>query len=148
MPSIKDDGSVTTKDARLRYGIGLIVEATNETGELLRDPWFEGAVRFTAAGGRELVCDLGADILSESTGARFLSFAPKPPGEKREPGESKSDWRDETESAIESPWRPSERVRIATRKNECEAAFADDLAPTSIKGHIIVKARKVFADVV
>src|SRR5262249_39370884 len=47
MPSIKDDGSVTTRDTRARYGIGLTVEATNETGELLRDAWFEGDVRFT-----------------------------------------------------------------------------------------------------
>src|SRR5262249_17461388 len=143
----KDDGTVSTRDAKPRYRIGLTVEATNETGELLHDAWFEGAVRFTGSGGRELVCDLGADIASESTHPPFLSFAPRRRGAKPEPGEGKSDWKDETESPIEAPRRPSERIRLAARQNECEGAFAGDLGAEGVKGRIVVKARKIFTDV-
>lgn len=152
MPSIKDDGTVTTRDSRPRYGFGMIVEATNETGEVLGDTWFEGAVRFEGAGGREIMCEIVADVVADFTGARFLSYAPKPP--KAEGAASgaadfgpKTDWKDESESLLEAPWRPGERIRMSGRKNECEASIAGDLGATSVKGRIVVKSRKRFVDV-
>lgn len=152
MPSIKDDGTVTTRDSRPRYGFGLIVEATNETGEVLGDTWFEGDVRFEGAGGREIVCEIVADVVADFTGARFLSYAPRPPkAEGAASGEAvfgpKTDWKDESESLLEAPWRPAERIRMAGRKNECEASIAGDIGATSIKGRIVVKSRKRFVDV-
>jgi hypothetical protein len=153
MPSVKEDGTFSTRDAKLRYGVGLIVEATNQTGELLRDAWFEGSIRFTGSGGQEIVCELGADVVAELSGARFLSYAPKPPGKVEVVTEEtafgpKTDWKDESESALESPWRPSERVRMMSRRNECEALTAGDLGATAIKGRVVVKARKIFVDVI
>jgi hypothetical protein len=152
MPSVKDDGTVSTRDAKPRYGIGVIVEATNETGELLGDAWFEGAVRFTGSGGQEIVCEIMADVLAEFTGARFLSYAPKPTGKANPIAEEaafgpKTDWKDESESLLESPWRPSERIRMLGRKNECETPIASDMGATGVKGRVVIKARKRFVDV-
>jgi hypothetical protein len=152
MPSVKEDGTFSTRDTKLRYGVGLIVEATNETGELLRDAWFESSLRFTGSGGQEIVCEIQADVIAELTGARFLSYAPRPPGKAEVVTDEwevgpKTDWKDETESSLESPWRPSERIRMMSRRNECEALTAGDLGVTAIKGTLIVKARKMFVDV-
>lgn len=152
MPSVKEDGTFSTREAKLRYGVGLIVEATNETGELLRDAWFEGSIRFTGSGGQEIVCEIQADAIVELTGARYLSYAPRPPGKVEVVTDewatgAKTDWKDESDSSLESPWRPSERIRMMSRRNECEAMTAADLGVTAVKGQIVVKARKMFVDV-
>jgi hypothetical protein len=151
MPSVKDDGTVSTRDARPRYGVGLVIEAANEMGELLRDAWFEGSIRLEGEDGQESVCEIIADTLTDFTGVRFLSYAPRPPMKLDTISTEatlgpQTDWKDESESLFESVWRPSERIRMLGRKNECEIPLLSDLNPKSVKGRVIVKARRRFIE--
>lgn len=151
MPSVKDDGTVSTRDSRPRYGVGFIVEATNETGEILRDPWFEGSIKLVGEDGQESVCEVIADTVADFTGTRFLSYAPRPPMKLDAITTEgalgpQTDWKDESESLIESVVRPSERIRMLARKNECELPVLGDLSPKSIKGRVVVKARRRFVE--
>lgn len=153
MPSVKEDGTWSTRESKFRYGVGLIVEATNETGELLRDAWFEGDLRFIS-GSQEVKCDFNADLLGDFSPTFALAYAPRPPGKPADtafdpvlgyPGPA-SDWKSESDSTTESVWRPAERVRMAARKTECESPLLGDLEVSQIRGRVVVKARKRFVE--
>lgn len=157
MPSPKDDGTVSTRDARQSYGVGVVLEATNETGELLSGAWFEGALRFIGQNGQESVCDfveINWDSRREQAymlaGSRFLSYAPRPPMKvdaiAAAPLGPQTDWKDESDSLTESPWRPSERLRMYARKNDCELPLLGDMGVTSIRGKLVVKSRRRFVE--
>ncbi len=151
MPSASDDGSLDTSRPQLRYGLGLVIEATNYSGEILRDATFEGVLTFTG-GGTEQTCYFGSDSLSSDSGARFLSYATRPPPDPAGIGggavASKAKWFDESTSAFESPWRPSERIRMVSRRSDCRSAVLSDMGVTAIHGHLVVKARKELPDAV
>lgn len=157
MPSLKDDGTVNTREPRQSYGIGVILEATNDTGELLSNAWFEGAVRFIGQDGQESVCDfveVNWDSRRERAymlaGSRFLSYAPRPPMKvdalAAAPLGPQTDWKDESDSLTESPWRPSERLRMFARKNDCELPLLGDMGVTAIRGKVVVKSRRRFVE--
>jgi hypothetical protein len=157
MPSLKDDGTVNTRESRQSFGVGVVLEATNETGELLSGGWFEGAVRFIGQDGQESVCDfveINWDSRRERTymtvGSRFLSYAPRPPMKvdalAAAPLGPQTDWKDESDSLAESPWRPSERLRMLARKNDCELPLLGDMGVTAIRGRVVVKARRRFVE--
>lgn len=143
---IREDNNFSTRDSSSYFGIGALIEATNDTGEVLRDVSFEGTLRFIS-GSTELTCKFDADNLADFSYTPFLSYAPKPPGKEIvDPflGPS-SNWKGEGDSTFEASWRPSERVRMAGRTN-CETLVLGDLAPSEIKGSVVVKAWRRFTD--
>jgi hypothetical protein len=148
MPSASEDGSLDTGRSQFRHGLGIVIEATNETGEILRYATFEGELKFTG-GGSEQSCHFGSDAIGSEYGTRFLSFSlkapPDPSGFGRDAA-SKSTWFDESGSVVESPWRPSERIRMVSRRGDCRSPVLDDMGVTAIHGHVVVKAWKEFQD--
>lgn len=149
MPSASDNGSLDTARPQLRYGLGLVVEATNEAGEILRDASFEGVLTFSG-GGNEQTCHFGSDTFSSESDARFLSYSVKPPPDPSGFGDpiaaAKTKWFDESSSLVESPWRPSERIRMVGRRSDCRNPVLGDMGVTSIHGRLVVKARKEFTE--
>lgn len=148
MPSASDNGSLDTTRPQFRYGLGLVVEATNDAGEILRDATFEGVLTF-AGGGNEQTCHFGSDTLNSESDARFLSYSAKPPPDPSGFGDAaaaKTKWFDESSSTVESPWRPSERIRMVGRRSDCRTPVLGDMGVTSIHGRLVVKARKEFTD--
>ena len=148
MPTASEDGSLDTGRSQFRHGIGIVIESTNETGEILRYASFEGDLKFTG-GGSEQSCHFTSDAIGAEYGPRFLSFSAKPPpdpsGFGRDPA-SKATWFDESGSVVESPWRPSERVRMVSRRSDCRSPVLDDMGVTAIHGRVVVKAWKEFSD--
>jgi hypothetical protein len=148
--SVRDDGSVSTRKSTSFYGYGMVVEATNNTGQLLQGAWFEGELRFVGAQ-QTIRCKLEADtvrgggfLASKTT---FLSY--DPPLDDAKPtltGKPKSPWSSEADSQAESPWRPDERIRMIARQRYCAPATVMDMGVTKIEGEIIVKAVPKFAD--
>jgi hypothetical protein len=130
------------------FGLGLIVEAVNETGELLTDPTFEGVLRFTG-GGYEQTCHFSSGALFGEYGTRFLSYGLRPsPDNGGFLGDKppKFFWYDESGSMVEAPFRPSERVRMISRRNECETLVLGDMGASAIHGKFTVKGRNRFVD--
>lgn len=147
---LREDGNFDTTGRKYRYGVGVVVEATNSTGEVLRDASFEGSVSFSGPAG-EARCRFVADRVhsgySGDYGPRFLSYAPKPQGEKAVVGfGTPTDWKDESESSDEAPFRPSERIRMLARVDSCELAVLNDLGVQKIAVELRVKARKQFVE--
>ena len=148
MPPASDDGSLDTGRSQLRHGLGIVIEATNETGEILRYASFDGDLKFTGTGG-EQSCHFASDSLDREYGTRFLSFSAKPPPDPSGFGRdaaTKATWFDESGSVVESPWRPSERIRMVSRRNDCRTPLLADMGVTAIHGHVVVKAWKEFSD--
>ena len=148
MPSASDNGSLDTTRSQFRYGLGLVVEATNDAGEILRDATFEGVLTFSG-GGNEQTCHFGADSISSESGAQFLSYSEKAPPDPSgfgDPAAAKTKWFDESSSTVESPWRPSERIRMVSRRSDCRSPVLGDMGVTSIHGSLVVKARKEFTE--
>jgi hypothetical protein len=149
MPSASDNGSLDTTRSQFRYGLGLVVEASNEAGEILRDPTFEGVLTFSG-GGNEQTCLFGSDTISSDSGTQFLSYSDKPPPDPSGFGDpaaaAKTKWFDESNSTVESPWRPSERIRMVSRRSDCRSPVLGDMGVTSIHGSLVVKARKEFIE--
>ncbi|MDI3282604.1 hypothetical protein [Polyangium sp. 15x6] len=146
MPSVRDNGSFSTRDQNSAYGLGIIIEATNDTGEVLSDAWFEGSLRFVN-GDREVECKFSPDSVGDLYNTTYtLHFNNVPDDAKADPftGEKPSAWRNESSSTNESVWRPGEKIRLVSRKNECESIVIADMPPSQIRGRIVVKANKVF----
>ncbi|MFO0757683.1 MAG: hypothetical protein U0359_14395 [Byssovorax sp.] len=130
------------------YGLGMIVEAVNDTGELLTDPTFEGVLTLTG-GGYEQTCHFSSGMLFGEYGTRFLSYALRPsPDNGGTLGDKppKFFWYDESGSMNEAPFRPAERVRMIARRNECESLVLGDMGVSAIHGKFTVKGRKRFVD--
>jgi hypothetical protein len=148
MPPASEDGSLDTGRSAFRHGLGIVVEATNETGEILRYATFDGELKFTGSNGVD-TCHFGSDAIDREYGPRFLSYSvkapPDPSGFGRE-ATSKATWFDESGSVVESPWRPSERIRMITRRSDCATPVLGDMGVTAIHGHIVVKSWKEFSD--
>ncbi|MEP7119994.1 MAG: hypothetical protein ABJE95_03750 [Byssovorax sp.] len=148
MPSASEDGSLDTGHSQLRHGLGIVIEATNDTGEILRYATFEGQLKLTGAGG-EQVCHFSSDSIGSEYGTRFLSYSIKPPPDPTGVGRdaaSKATWFDESGSVVESPWRPAERIRMVSRRSDCRTPVLDDMGVTAIHGHAVVKGWREFSD--
>lgn len=146
MPNVRDNGTYNTRESSSSYGVGVIVEATNETGEVLTGPWFDGEIHFIN-GDRDVDCRFTPDGIGEYyTTSYTLHYNNVPADAKTDPftGEKPTAWRNENGSTLEHPWRPGERIRFYSRKNECDSILLNDLPPTAVKGKIVVKANKRF----
>ncbi|RLB52511.1 MAG: hypothetical protein DRI90_22050 [Deltaproteobacteria bacterium] len=148
--SVRDDGSVSTRSSTSSYGFGMVVEATNNTGQLLQGAWFEGELRFV--GPKQTIrCKLKADSLAGrgflARKTTFLSY--DPPLDDAKPsltGKPKSPWTSEVDSLSEASWRPGERIRMMARERYCVPITVNDMGITTIEGEITVKALPKFAD--
>ena len=148
MPSASDDGSLDTAHSTFRHGLGIVIEATNDTGEILRYATFEGDLKLTG-GGSEQSCHFTSDAIGSEYGTRFLSYSVKPPPDPSGFGRdtaNKATWFDESGSVVESPWRPSERIRMVSRRSDCRSPVLDDMGVTAIHGRVVVKGWREFAD--
>ncbi len=146
MPNVRDNGTFSTRDQNAAYGLGIIVEATNDTGEVLSGVWFEGILRFIN-GDREVECKFTPDSVGDFYSTVYtLHFNKVPEDAKADPftGEKPTAWRNESSSTNENVWRPGERIRLMSRKNECESVVLADMPPSQVRGRIVVKANKVF----
>jgi hypothetical protein len=147
MQPIRDDGNFSTRDSKPYYGLGILLEVTNDTGQILNNASFEGALRFVSGSG-ESVCYFDADNIAPGYGfALFLSYAPKPPGkEVVDPFLGpQSNWKDEDGSMAESVWRPGERIRMAARA-DCESLLLADIGATELKGSLTIKSYRRLID--
>jgi hypothetical protein len=150
MPSVRDNGSYSTRDSTPYYGLGIIVEATNETGEVLNGAWFEGTLRFVN-GDHEVECRFTPDSIGDVFNPTLtLHYNNVPADAKADPftGEKPTAWRNESSSTNEGVWRPGERIRLASRRNECDSVVLADMPPTQIRGSLVVKSDKRFVDTV
>jgi hypothetical protein len=150
MPAANEAENVydTSRYGSRYYGLGMIVEAVNETGELLTDPTFDGVLRITG-NGYEQTCHFSSGVLFGEYGTRFLSYGLRPsPDNGGFLGDKppKFFWFDESGSMVEGPFRPSERVRMISRRNECESLVLGDMGTTAIHGKFTVKGRRRFVD--
>jgi len=146
MPSVRDNGSFSTRDQNNAYGVGMIIEAENDTGEVLSGAWFEGSVRFLN-GDREVECKLSPDNIGDGWSTVYtLHYNEVPEGAKADPftGEKPTAWKNESSSTNEHVFRPGERIRFMTRRNDCDSAILADMPPSQIRGRIVVRADKVF----
>jgi len=145
MPSVRDNGTFSTRDSNSYYGLGVIVEATNETSEILTGAYFEGSLRFVN-GDREIDCKFGPDNLGDYYSTYFsLSYNDVPADAKTDPvtGEKPPAWRNESGSTNEAVWRPGERIRLMARR-DCSSVVIADVQPTAVKGKLVIKANKDF----
>jgi len=146
MPNVRDNGTFSTRDQNSAYGVGIIVEATNDTGDVLSGAWFEGTLRFVN-GDHEVECKFSPDSVGDLYNTTYtLHFNNVPDDAKADPftGEKPTAWRNESNSTNEGVWRPGERIRLMSRKNECESIVLADMPPAQIRGRLVVKANKVF----
>jgi len=146
MLNVRDNGTYNTRESSSSYGVGVIIEATNETGEVLVGPWFDGEIHFIN-GDRDVDCRFSPDGIGEYyTTSYTLHYNNVPADAKTDPftGEKPTAWRNENGSTLEHPWRPGEKIRFFSRKNECDSILLNDLPPTAVKGKIVVKANKRF----
>jgi hypothetical protein len=147
MPNVRDNGTWNTREASSSYGLGIIVEATNDTGEVLSGVWFEGTLRFIN-GEREVECRFSPDSIGDYYNTTFtLHHNNVPADAKTDPftGEKPTAWRNESGSTTENVWRPGERIRLVSRKNECDSIVLTDMPPSQVRGRLVVKAGKRFA---
>jgi len=131
MPNVRDNGTFNTRESSSSYGVGVIVEATNETGDVLVGPWFDGEIHFIN-GDRDVDCRFSPDGIGEYyTTSYTLHYNNVPADAKADPftGEKPTAWRNEAGSTLEHPWRPGEKVRFYSRKNECDSILLNDLPP-------------------
>jgi hypothetical protein len=147
LQSVREGGEHDTARARFRYGVGVVVEATNATGEVLRDATLEGQLRVVGSAG-ESRCRFVADSVSYASGARFVSYAPKTTAEIAASfgAAAKSPWTDESGSSVEAPFRPGERIRLIARADDCDLATLADIGATGVDLSVVVQARKQFTD--
>lgn len=146
MPNVRDNNSYTTRDSSSAYGIGVIIEATNETGEVLVGPWFDGEIHFIH-GDRDVDCRFAPDGIGEFyTTSYTLHYNNVPADAKPDPftGEKPTAWRNESGSTLEHPWRPGEKIRFYSRKNDCDSILLNDLPPSQVRGKVVIKANKRF----
>jgi hypothetical protein len=146
MPNVRDNGTYNTRDSSTSYGVGVIVEATNETGEVLTGPWFDGEVHFVN-GDRDVDCKFSPDGIGEYyTTSYTLHYNNVPADAKTDPftGEKPTAWRNESGSTLEHPWRPGEKIRFFSRKNDCDSILINDLPPSQVRGKLVIKANKRF----
>ncbi len=146
MPNVRDNGTYNTRDSSGSYGVGMIVEATNETGEVLTGPWFDGEIHFIN-GDRDVDCKFSPDGIGEYyTTSYTLHYNNVPADAKTDPftGEKPTAWRNESSSTLEHPWRPGEKIRFFSRKNDCDSILINDLPPTQVRGKLVIKANKRF----
>jgi hypothetical protein len=146
MPNVRDNGTWSTRESTQAYGLGVIVEATNDTGEVLHGVWLEGTLRFVN-GDREVSCRFSPDSVGEYFNTTYtLHYNDVPADAKTDPftGEKPTAWRNESGSTTESVWRPGERIRLISRKNECDSLLLADMPPSQVKGRLIVRAGKRF----
>jgi hypothetical protein len=132
--------------ARSPFGIGVILEATNGTEHLLREPKFEGEVVFLAATGKVTCKVQPAYAMSGWDGyATVVSYFKKPSNGAPTFGTTTPPtWWDESEDRWEAVWRPSERIRMVGRA-DCDSLLLSDLAPNTIDGSIEVSATRRFS---
>ncbi|MBW2453792.1 MAG: hypothetical protein JRI68_04750 [Deltaproteobacteria bacterium] len=147
---LRDDGKRSTRSSTSFYGFGMIIEATNHTGQLLQGAWFEGELRLVGAK-QTIVCKLEADTVSgggyRASKTTYLSY--DPPLDDAKPamgGKPKSPWKSEADSLSEAPWRPEERIRMIARERYCASLTVADMGITKVEGEITVKAIPKFAD--
>jgi hypothetical protein len=148
MPSASEDGSLDTSRSQLRHGLGIVIEATNDTGEILRYATFDGELELSG-GGNKQVCHFSSDAIGSEYGTRFLSYSVKPPPDPSGLGRdaaTKATWFDESGSVVESPWRPSERIRMVSRRSDCRSPVLDDMGVTAIHGRVVVKGWREFSE--
>jgi len=146
MPSVRDNGSFSTRESSPAYGLGIIVEAENTTGEVLHGVWFEGSLRFIN-GDHEVSCKFSPDSVGDYYNTSFsLHYNTVPADAKADPntGEKPTAWRNENSSLTESVWRPGEKIRLFSRKNECDSLVLADMPPSQIKGRLLVRANRRF----
>ena len=146
MPNVRDNGSYTTRDSSNSFGIGVIIEATNDTGEVLVGPWFDGEVHFIQ-GDRDVDCRLVPEGIGEFYTTSFtLHYNNVPADAKPDPftGEKPTAWRNESGSTLEHPWRPGEKIRFFSRKNDCDSILLNDLPPSQVRGKVVIRANKRF----
>lgn len=142
--SIRDNESFSTRDSSANFGVGMIIEATNNTGELLQSVGFTGEIHFQN-GERETVCTFSEDKLGEFSFSRVLSYTSNPGKADPFTGEKPTNWKVE-DSDQEGVWRPSERIRMFTRRDWCETPVLEDMGVTKIHGRIVVKAYQRFIE--
>ena len=132
---------ILTRSSTSFYGFGMVVEATNHTGQLLQGARFEGELRFVGTK-QTIRCKLEADTLSGggylASKTTFLSY--DPPLDDAKPsltGKPKSSWKSEADSLAESSWRPGERIRMIARERYCASLTLNDMGITKIEGEVI-----------
>ncbi len=107
---------VSTVRSRDSFGIGLVIDATNESPHLLTKPDLEGYFELVGAHGSES-CELTPKRYGKGRGPNHLSLDPR----------SKSVWLDETKQRYERAWRPGETIRLSARK-DCGSFYLLDTA--------------------
>jgi len=146
MPSIRDNGTYSTRESSPNFGVTLIIEATNDTSDVLQSVGFTGELHFSN-GSRETVCSFAEDKISDFSRTRVLSYVDLPPKPAPFSVEPPSNWKAD-ESEQEAVWRPSERIRMYTRRDWCETPVLEDMGTAKIHGRIVVKAYQRFVETV
>lgn len=144
MQSIRDAADPSTRSASSNYGVGMMIEATNNTGEVLQSPSFVGEIHFSN-GDHESVCTFSEDKLGEFTYTRVLSYTANPGKADPFTGEKPSNWKSD-DSDQEGVWRPSERIRMFTRRDWCETPVLEDMHVSKISGRVVVRAFQRFVE--
>lgn len=146
MPNVRDNGTYNTRTSTSSYGVGVIVEATNETGDVLTGAWFDGELHFVN-GDREVDCKFTPDTIGDYYSTAYaLHYNNVPADAKADPftGEKPTAWRNENGSTLEHPWRPGEKIRLYSRQNDCDSSIVNDLPPSQVRGRVVVRANKRF----
>jgi hypothetical protein len=100
------DDAKTSKDYRYdAFGVGLVLEAKNDTGVVLDRPFLIGHIEFVTAQGKAGCTFSGSPINYRTS---HLTSAADPAGKVK--------WKDETYAGYESSWRPGETVRLMARQ--------------------------------
>ncbi|MBK9259445.1 MAG: hypothetical protein IPM54_06360 [Polyangiaceae bacterium] len=148
MPNVRDNGTYNTRTSTSSYGVGVIVEATNETGDVLTGAWFDGELHFVN-GDREVDCKFTPDTIGDYYSTAYaLHYNNVPADAKADPftGEKPTAWRNENGSTLEHPWRPGEKIRLYSRPNVAIRGIVNDLPPSQVRGRVVVRANKRFVN--
>ncbi len=142
--SIRENESFSTRSSSSNFGVGMIIEATNNTGEVLQSVGFTGEIRFSN-GEHESLCHFSEEKLGDFSFARVLSYTSNPGKADPFTNEKPSNWKVD-DSDQEGVWRPSERIRMFTRRDWCETPVLEDMNVTKIQGRVVVKAYQRFVE--
>jgi hypothetical protein len=128
LTSTESDLKVTFGRSRGMFGVGVVVEARNDSREVLLDPEFSGQVTFE--GERVLKCEVKAT--NPAWGTDHLSL---------DPTRSERMWRNEASNDDEAFWRPGETIRFAARAS-CAHSIIFDMGLQRIETSFAVHAHR------
>jgi hypothetical protein len=110
-----------TVRSRDSFGVGLVIDAVNESPHLLTQPDLLGQFELVGAHGSK-TCELTPKRYGRGRGPNHLSLDPR----------SKGKWLDETKQNYERAWRPGETIRLAARK-DCGSFYLLDTALETVR---------------